>query len=257
LFQQKSKMMKRMINASYGLNEKEKKLWQRISDFPIDDPDAKFPFSRKLAKEQKWTYDFTLGAIQEYRKFIFLCCISPLGAAPSQVIDEVWHLHLIYTENYWEEFCEKTLNMKIHHHPSSGGPQQKDKHILWHLDTLEQYRSIFNHAPPPAYWIDERFITSANYFFKSLLKKTLRFGLLIPLLFLAGCDGGVVSGLAIFMVIIIVTGISSLAASRNTEDRQKDQSGGYSCSSGSGSGGCGSSCSGGGCGGGCGGCGGS
>lgn len=93
-------------------------LWLKISSFPLDDPAANFPFSRKLVKENNWDIAFTEGAIHAYKRFMYLCCVLSEGASPSPVIDQVWHLHLLYTKNYWEDFCEKTLGRKIHHHPS-------------------------------------------------------------------------------------------------------------------------------------------
>ncbi len=72
-------------------------LWEKIRDFPLDDPGAFLPFSDKQAFNQNWSVSFTQRAIAEYKKFIFLCCVSEMGASPSQVVDEVWHLHLPYT----------------------------------------------------------------------------------------------------------------------------------------------------------------
>jgi hypothetical protein len=80
--------------------------WTRIKDFSLDNPNVDFPFSKKLAKEENWTENFTKRAIEEYKKFVYLCCILPKGASPSEIVDKVWHMHLIYTQNYWEEFCQ-------------------------------------------------------------------------------------------------------------------------------------------------------
>ncbi|WPQ65827.1 hypothetical protein SIO70_13280 [Chitinophaga sancti] len=96
-------------------------LWEKIEQFPIDDGTATLPFSTRLAKEQRWTKKFTLRAILEYKRFIFLCCVLDKGASPSKIVDEVWHLHLTYTRSYWEAFCRDTLGKELHHIPSSGG----------------------------------------------------------------------------------------------------------------------------------------
>jgi len=34
-------------------------------------------------------------------------------------------MHLMYTQNYWEEFCPEILKRKLHHHPSKGGLAEK------------------------------------------------------------------------------------------------------------------------------------
>jgi len=127
-------------------------LWDKIQSFPIDDGKAVVPFSSKLATAQKWSIEFTQKAIEEYRKFILLCCISEKGASPSQTVDEVWHLHLTYTQSYWKDFCRDTLGKDIHHHPSSGGDQENHKHQEWYKETLALYRSIFDIDPPSDIW---------------------------------------------------------------------------------------------------------
>jgi len=235
------------------IREEQDQLWQRIAAFPFDAPGVRFPFSRRLATENKWDYDFGRQAIEEYRKFIFLCCISPQGASPSKVIDEVWHLHLIYTQNYWEEFCSKTLNRNIHHYPSTGGSQEKEKHKNWRADTLALYRDTFHTAPPPAFWDDKYFPSPDRFnFLLRFLKRRSLLLLLLPLLFLAACNEPSGGFLPFFIIIAVVLGIT-LTASQGTatdKERKRDESSGSSCSSG-GSSGCGS-----GCGGGCGGCGG-
>ncbi len=119
-------------------------LWKRLQDFSLDASGAAFPFSKKLAKEENWTESFTQKAIEEYKKFIYLCCIIPDGASPSEVIDKVWHMHLIYTQNYWEEFCPNILRQKLHHHPSGGSCNEKTKHEAWFSETLKNYEEIFH-----------------------------------------------------------------------------------------------------------------
>lgn len=127
-------------------------LWERICNFSIDDPSAPFKFSDKLARKNGWTPAFTSRAIDEYKRFILLCCISPSGASPSEAVDEVWHLHLTYTENYWKRFCTETLEKEIHHHPSKGGSPEKEKHRRWYADTLRLYREVFDEDPPADIW---------------------------------------------------------------------------------------------------------
>jgi uncharacterized protein (TIGR04222 family) len=127
-------------------------LWNKIQAFVFDDEKAVVTFSGKLAAEQKWSIPFTQKAIEEYRKFILLCCVSEKGAAPSQTIDEVWHLHLTYTRSYWIEFCKDTLGRELHHYPSSGGDQEDRKHQDWYKETLQLYRTVFGTDPPPDIW---------------------------------------------------------------------------------------------------------
>src|SRR5581483_5342827 len=127
-------------------------LWSAIEQFRLDDPDAAISFSRKLAAKQHWSPTFTNRVIEEYRKFLLLCCISPTGASPSQIVDEAWHLHLTYTQSYWIDLCKNTLGKDIHHHPSRGGEEEDLKHRDWYSDTLLLYQSVFESPPPNDIW---------------------------------------------------------------------------------------------------------
>lgn len=234
---------------------KNESLWNRIWQFSLDAPGADFPFSKKLAKEENWTLEFTKKAIEEYKKFVYLCCILPKGASPSEIVDKVWHMHLIYTQNYWEEFCPNILQRKLHHHPSKGGSTEKEKHQNWFADTLENYREIFQQEAPAEIWNAQKEKPKA----KSWLKRMAVFSPLLVLLLLYSCtEGDGFMGLmviAVVFVIIFIFGIigaivgDSNASDFHKQDKRNNDAGG-SCSGG------GSSCGGGGCGGGCGGCGG-
>lgn len=134
----------------------QQELWEKIQTFQLDDPASAFPFSKKLAQQNRWTTAFTDRAIEEYKKFIYLCCISPNGASPSVIVDEVWHMHLTYTDNYWNAFCKKILLKDIHHHPSKGGTAEKHKHVNWYSGTISLYEKEFNQVPPADIWPAEQ-----------------------------------------------------------------------------------------------------
>lgn len=131
---------------------KNENLWERIQGFSLDAENSTFPFSKKLAKEENWSLDFTKRAIEEYKKFVYLCCILPNGASPSEIVDKVWHMHLIYTQNYWEEFCPNILQQKLHHNPSKGGESEHEKHQNWLAETLKSYQEIFQQEPQQDIW---------------------------------------------------------------------------------------------------------
>ena len=96
-------------------------LYKRICDFKLDPPSAILPFSAKLAWEYQWTGIYTYRVIQEYKKFVFLAMVANHIVSPPTAIDRVWHLHLLYTHSYWDEFCDKVLKKRLHHSPSLGG----------------------------------------------------------------------------------------------------------------------------------------
>ncbi|SIN66057.1 hypothetical protein SAMN04488055_0306 [Chitinophaga niabensis] len=221
-------------------------LWQKIDTFSLHDP----AFTQKLAKENNWTPGFTERAISEYKRFIYLCCIMPNGASPPPVVDEVWHLHILYTVNYWEEFCDRTLGRKLHHHPSGGGLGEKERHVNWLEDTIKNYRFIFEEEPPPDIWgtasppnlnINPPSGNKRPVFPRSILVLLL----IILIAVFNNMNYAFLPWITFGAIIIIV-----LSASSNKKGNGSGGCSGSSCSS-SCSSSCGSSC-----GGGCGGCGG-
>lgn len=134
------------------LNYQDNPLWIRIANYAIDDANAVIPFSKKIAQTEDWTKDFTEAAILEYKRFVYLCCISENGASPSIVVDKVWHMHLLYTTEYWKNFCPSILQRELHHFPNVGGIIDYNKHQDWYLETLILYIRVFKQNPPAKFW---------------------------------------------------------------------------------------------------------
>ncbi|MDA7921499.1 hypothetical protein N9B73_07065 [Verrucomicrobiales bacterium] len=103
------------------MNAEDQSLWNRLKAFHIGDETAIFGFEHRLARENGWTVDFAERVIEEYKCFMFLAVRSGHRVTPSEEIDQVWHLHLVYTQSYWKEFCEETLEHEINHGPTKGG----------------------------------------------------------------------------------------------------------------------------------------
>ncbi|MFY7829234.1 MAG: hypothetical protein ACOVQ4_19040 [Flectobacillus sp.] len=264
-------------------------LWNRIQQFELDVPNVSFPFSKRLARENGWTHEYALKVIEEYKKFIFLCCISPTPITPSDEVDQAWHLHLTYTQSYWIDFCQNTLQKHIHHNPTEGGNQEALKFDNYYSKSLQFYQEIFDTLPPQNIWRShqERFgkqqfqrLDTNNYW---LIHKNSFFRVIKPL-FLSGLVIGCflmfvrASGSSIFWVISGIVGLliatviaSQQSISTNHEEKAKEDSGcgatiftdtgdtghsgdgGHGGDGGNGCSGCGSGCSG--CSGGCSGCG--
>ncbi|XOV94208.1 MAG: glycine-rich domain-containing protein [Bacteroidota bacterium] len=127
-------------------------LWARIKKFEIADPQAEFPFLDRLARENSWTHEYSARAILEYKRFMFLICISEHPLTPSDQVDQVWHLHLIYSESYWKDFCRDTLRKAVQHGPTKGGEKEKAKYNNWYEATKDLYRNNFELEPPKDIW---------------------------------------------------------------------------------------------------------
>lgn len=135
------------------MTDQQAELWRCIKEFELDDIHASFSFSNRLVRENGWSLEYALRAIFEYKKFMFLICISNKPLTPSDQVDQVWHLHLIYTESYWIDFCQNTLQQPIHHGPTKG-VEQRGKFRENYQNTLALYKKIFQSIPPKDIWIE-------------------------------------------------------------------------------------------------------
>lgn len=129
-----------------------RELWSRLSAFELDRQDAGFPFTSRLAREQAWTHAEAARAILEYKRFLFLAMTAGHPVTPSEAVDQVWHLHLLYTRSYWKELCGEVLGRELHHEPTQGGEEENAKFTDWYARTLESYRVQFGEPPPADLW---------------------------------------------------------------------------------------------------------
>jgi uncharacterized membrane protein YgcG len=125
------------------------KLWSSITDFDLHQYDQEYGFTARLMKEQNWTTHFTESAILEYKKFMYLAAVSSQMVSPSEIVDLVWHQHLIFTQSY-NDFC-KILGKRIEHIPSTGSHSQRAQFDTARSFTENQYNSYFGEQDP-AFW---------------------------------------------------------------------------------------------------------
>ncbi|MEM7010945.1 MAG: TIGR04222 domain-containing membrane protein [Verrucomicrobiota bacterium] len=135
------------------MNASDLGLWEKLQRFEFDeDADAVFSFRSRLAEENGWTLEFATRAIDEYRKFVFLAMRAGHMVTPSEEIDEVWHLHLIYTQSYWARMCGEILGKPLHHHPTAGGSAEGNKFWDCYEQTLASYERFFGEPAPADIW---------------------------------------------------------------------------------------------------------
>jgi hypothetical protein len=130
----------------------EKDLWDKLSQFTLDEPGQALNFSDRLARDNGWTKPYALAVVEEYKKFLFLCTITTTGVTPSDAVDQAWHLHLTYTRSYWTDLCAKMLGKDIQHNPTKGGGEEASKFLDLYEETLRLYASKFGVAPPENIW---------------------------------------------------------------------------------------------------------
>ena len=127
-------------------------LWRKICDFQISGPNDSLTFTERLARENGWSIGFARRVVEEYRRFLFLAMVAGHEVTPSEQIDEAWHLHLVYTQSYWNELCRDVLGKSLHHHPTRGGPAEHSRHREQYNRTLTSYRAHFGEAAPADIW---------------------------------------------------------------------------------------------------------
>jgi hypothetical protein len=125
-------------------------LWNRIENHEFE-PDQPLNFTRRLARDKAWSLPFARGAVDEYRRFCFLTRAGAGVMTPSEEVDEVWHLHLTYTRDYWDIWCGTVLGAALHHDPTEGGPEQDRYFRQRYAATLQAYERFFG-SPPALFW---------------------------------------------------------------------------------------------------------
>src|SRR5688572_21036861 len=133
------------------MNIQELTTWHRLRNLDFDAADAVLPFSARLARDNGWSRGFAAAAIEEYRKLCFLAVHAGHPVTPSDEVDQVWHLHLTYSQHYWDALCRGALGKPLQHGPTEGGAGEGRKFHDWYAATLASYRRYFG-EPPRDVW---------------------------------------------------------------------------------------------------------
>lgn len=139
-----------MRDAAESWTDAARERWRRIESHPVGGAEGAEAFVARLAREQAWSLNRARAALIEYRRFVFLACEAGHEATPSAAIDAVWHLHLLFTRDYWEAFSRDTLATTLHHDPGLGGGDAA-RHRRQYARTLASYAHWFG-PPPEGFW---------------------------------------------------------------------------------------------------------
>ena len=210
-----------------------------IEAFDIDGGPVQTSFADRLAEEQGWTPEFTQRVILEYKRFVALAMISKTPVTPSLIVDEAWHLHLVYTRSYWERFMP-LLPRPLHHDPTKGGESEDTKHQIQFGSTLELYRQTFGNEAPADIWRAQTATKVALEKQPTLSKLRLGALLVATAVLLVGCTS-IAQVSASMIPILIVIGVGGMllifAAVLSNQQRQRNgqcSSSGGGCSGGGG-----------------------
>ena len=147
------------------MNAKNDPLWDRIESQPIGPQSVVLGFPRRLARDNGWSEAHASRVLVEYRRFLFLAARAGHPVTPSDAVDQAWHLHLIYSDDYWNTWCREVLGFPFHHGPTRGGSSEQSKYADWYGRTLASYEACFGTPPPRDIWptVEDRF-TNASAF---------------------------------------------------------------------------------------------
>lgn len=175
-------------------NPKAQKLYHELQGFTFNEAGVEFSFLDRLADENAWTHKYAAAVLEEYRRFLVLSVCSGHAVTPSDEVDQVWHLHLLYTESYWRKLCGQVLGRELHHIPTEGGAKEEAKFMERYARTRDSYEKLFGEAPPRKIWPEPKSRFSRKQHFQRIdvNKKSLRL--------LAGI-GIVVAGIIYFSVL--------------------------------------------------------
>jgi hypothetical protein len=109
----------------------------------LRDEKEKFKSSEPLV----WTTIF------EYKRFLTMKKYYPkMEVAPSPLVDEVWHMHILDTRQYMKD-CDNLFGFYLHHAPSFGNSKEEKTEMGdRYTKTLQVYESLFKEPAPVLIW---------------------------------------------------------------------------------------------------------
>ena len=125
-----------------GIPEGYRHLYNTIWNYTFGHKNAQIQFHNKLASDNGWCELFAKRVEEEYRKFLFLSVVADHMISPSDEVDQAWHLHQLYSENY-EQFCQQVLKRKLYHQPTQGGSAEDAKFDDLYSKTKTTYAQYF------------------------------------------------------------------------------------------------------------------
>lgn len=224
-------------------------LYDKLMDFQFDMQATDFTFLQRVAQENAWSANYAERVLLEYRRFLLLTRMGEGEISPSDAVDQVWHLHMVYTHSYWDELCGKVLQYPLHHNPIDGGGKDRETFMAQYARTLVRYREVFGEEPPADIWpsVETRFASHTLPHFQrvdmNLYKPKPVVSGWVKWLVLGSIFAGVTAVANVFFAVLAVLFVNFLFFS------DVMASGGGCGGGGCGGGGCGGGCGGGGCGG--------
>jgi hypothetical protein len=124
-----------------SLTSKQKVQIAAINDWDLED------IRIRVQERLHWPDDLVDEAIAEYRKFIALVTLNPeKDYGISDVVDEIWHQHILSTRDY-AAMCAATAGQMIHHEQPTARGAIRPEFSNAGLVTLRDLTRTFRNTP--------------------------------------------------------------------------------------------------------------
>ena len=114
------------------------------------------PLTDLVEKKKNCDNPKAVEIVEEFKKFIFIKFIDndydAKAYSPSFIIDEIWHLFLLFPKDY-SRLCSDVLGSGelLDHNPLATSDSDQIKR---YQNTIKRYELLFKEEPPSAYWDD-------------------------------------------------------------------------------------------------------
>ena len=114
------------------------------------------PLTDLVEKKKNCDNMQAVAIVEEFKKFIFIKFIDndydAKSYSPSFIIDEIWHLFLLFPKDY-SRLCSEVLGSGelLDHNPLATSDSDQNTR---YQNTLKRYELLFKESPPSAYWDD-------------------------------------------------------------------------------------------------------
>lgn len=99
-----------------ALSEANRAIWEAIASHEMPEDGVGLSFREQLARAQGIRTTSADRAIEEYRRFLYLCATTDAPAAPPKAVELVWKLHMQHTRDYNDVLCA-AIGTRIDHAP--------------------------------------------------------------------------------------------------------------------------------------------
>ncbi len=100
----------------------------------------------RMVDKKEWNLKDAQETARKYKNFLTLRVLYPkLKCVPTPEIDEIWHDHILHTQNYVRD-CKQIFGHYLHHNPSDGSKEDQESLTKLYEETKTLYEKHFNES---------------------------------------------------------------------------------------------------------------